>query len=295
MPPRYTYWTIILDGQPTAFRAADRETLLPTLKQLQSKNPGASLKWFARGKVWDSPEEAGSWGAIAGAAAFYEGVGKYSDEAALYADAAQHARDSHAQYLYLLSGAAAASRGRDFKRAQSLLEQAYAIEPDQPKAYYELVMNVYVPQKDMAGVKHTVAQAIDNGIDSYEMESLLASAAQSMGDLPAAIDAIKKIAADRPDSFEVTMRLGELYGQNHDFNQAVIMLTKAIELRPDSALAYEILAGADEQAYNYADADKAYARAAQLAPDNEAYKMSYAAFLKKSNSAGTAKTGTRTP
>ncbi|MGC2274385.1 MAG: hypothetical protein WA571_00090, partial [Candidatus Binatus sp.] len=86
-----------------------------------------------------------------------------------------------------------------------------------------------------------------------------------------------------------------LYGQNHDFNQAVIMLTRAIELRPDSALAYEILAGADEQAYNYADADKAYARAAQLAPDNEAYKMSYAAFLKKSNSAGTAKAGTRTP
>ena len=60
MPPRYTFWTIILDGQPTAFRAADRETLLPTLKQLQSKNPGAVLKWFARGKVWDSPEEAGS-------------------------------------------------------------------------------------------------------------------------------------------------------------------------------------------------------------------------------------------
>jgi hypothetical protein len=60
MPPRYTYWTIILDGQPTAFRAADRETLLPTLKQLQSKNPDAVMKWFARGKVWNTPEEAGS-------------------------------------------------------------------------------------------------------------------------------------------------------------------------------------------------------------------------------------------
>ncbi len=58
MPPRYTYWTIILDGQPTAFRAADRETLLPTLKQLQSKNPDATLKWFAHAQVWDSPEEA---------------------------------------------------------------------------------------------------------------------------------------------------------------------------------------------------------------------------------------------
>ena len=58
MPPRYTYWTIIIDGAPTAFRAADRETLLPTLRQIQARNPDAVLKWFARGRVWDSPEEA---------------------------------------------------------------------------------------------------------------------------------------------------------------------------------------------------------------------------------------------
>jgi hypothetical protein len=57
MPPRFTYWTIILDGQPTAFRAAERDQLLPTLKQLQAKNPGAVLKWFAHGRLWESPEE----------------------------------------------------------------------------------------------------------------------------------------------------------------------------------------------------------------------------------------------
>ena len=38
-------------------------------------------------------------GALAAAATFYDGVGKYSDEASLYADAAQRAHDSHAQYL----------------------------------------------------------------------------------------------------------------------------------------------------------------------------------------------------
>ncbi len=58
MPPRYTYWTIILDGLPTAFRARRREELLPTLRQLQARHPDAALKWFARGRVWDSPEEA---------------------------------------------------------------------------------------------------------------------------------------------------------------------------------------------------------------------------------------------
>ena len=30
MPPRYAYWTIIAGGLPTAFRAAEREELLPT-------------------------------------------------------------------------------------------------------------------------------------------------------------------------------------------------------------------------------------------------------------------------
>jgi 23S rRNA pseudouridine2605 synthase len=58
MPPRYSYWTIILDGVPTAFRARDREDLLPTFKQLQRKNPDAVMKWFARGRLWESPQAA---------------------------------------------------------------------------------------------------------------------------------------------------------------------------------------------------------------------------------------------
>ena len=58
MPPRFTYWTILIDGQATAFRAHEREDLLPTLVQIQRANPGAEMKWFARGRVWDSPEAA---------------------------------------------------------------------------------------------------------------------------------------------------------------------------------------------------------------------------------------------
>ena len=234
-------------------------------------------------------------GAVAAAAAFYEGIGKYSDEASLYADAAGRARDSHAQYLYLVSAAAAASRGRDFKRAQSLLEQAIALQPDEPRAYYALVMKVYTPQADLAGVKHTVAQAIDNGIDRYDMEILLASAAQTMGDRSSAIAALKAIIAESGNSFDVLIRLGGLYAQNRDYNQAVIALSKAIQLRPDSALAFYSLGVAYERAYNYADADKAYARAAQLAPENQTYQTSFAEFHKRSASAGPAQAGTQTP
>lgn len=58
MPPRFTYWTIIAGGQPTAFRAATQDELLPTLRQLQSKHPDAAMMWFARGKLWPSQEAA---------------------------------------------------------------------------------------------------------------------------------------------------------------------------------------------------------------------------------------------
>ena len=58
MPPRFAYWTILAGGLPTAFRAAERDDLLPTFKRIQEKHPDAEMKWFARGRLWASPEEA---------------------------------------------------------------------------------------------------------------------------------------------------------------------------------------------------------------------------------------------
>ncbi len=58
MPPRYAYWTILAGGLPTAFRAADREELLPTFHRLREKHPDAEMKYFQYGKLWASREEA---------------------------------------------------------------------------------------------------------------------------------------------------------------------------------------------------------------------------------------------
>ncbi|MCX6545075.1 MAG: hypothetical protein NTV05_11785 [Acidobacteria bacterium] len=58
MPPRFAYWTIILDGTATSFRAREQAELLPTFNQLKKKNPGAIMKWFSGGTLWDSPEQA---------------------------------------------------------------------------------------------------------------------------------------------------------------------------------------------------------------------------------------------
>jgi hypothetical protein len=56
VPPRYAYWTILIDDKPTAFRAREREELQPTFVQLQRKNTNVVMRWFARGKLWASRE-----------------------------------------------------------------------------------------------------------------------------------------------------------------------------------------------------------------------------------------------
>jgi hypothetical protein len=56
MPPRFVYWTILIDGKPTAFRARDRQELQTTFSQLKRTNEDVVIRWFARGRLWDSPE-----------------------------------------------------------------------------------------------------------------------------------------------------------------------------------------------------------------------------------------------
>lgn len=51
-------WVIVDGSVPTSFRARDPEDLIPTLKQLQRTQPAVALKWFERGRLWDSPEAA---------------------------------------------------------------------------------------------------------------------------------------------------------------------------------------------------------------------------------------------
>ena len=56
--PRHAFWIIIHKQTPTAFRARDRETLLPTLNQLKRTQPDVFLMWFERGRFWKGPGEA---------------------------------------------------------------------------------------------------------------------------------------------------------------------------------------------------------------------------------------------
>ena len=54
----HAFWMILVGGVPTAFRADDRDSLVPTLHQLQRKQADVTLRWFDRGRLWNSPAEA---------------------------------------------------------------------------------------------------------------------------------------------------------------------------------------------------------------------------------------------
>jgi len=54
MPPRYAYWTILVDDQPTAFRSGSQDELMPTFKRLQERHASAQMMWWQNGKLWAS-------------------------------------------------------------------------------------------------------------------------------------------------------------------------------------------------------------------------------------------------
>lgn len=58
MAKNFTCWVIVVGSEPTAFRAREAEDLIPTLKQLQRTQPDVAMKWFERGKLWDSAQQA---------------------------------------------------------------------------------------------------------------------------------------------------------------------------------------------------------------------------------------------
>ena len=58
MARAHSFWLIVDGTVPTAFRARQREDLLPTLHQLQRTQPNVALLWFERGRTWESPKAA---------------------------------------------------------------------------------------------------------------------------------------------------------------------------------------------------------------------------------------------
>ncbi len=96
MPPRYVYWTIIVDGQPTAFRSGSLEDIMPTFNRLKEKQPSAELKWFQNGQLWASRHDAQESVRACGGRAGTARQGSTSADASGKADESESARPERA-------------------------------------------------------------------------------------------------------------------------------------------------------------------------------------------------------
>lgn len=221
-------------------------------------------------------------GAVDGLGTFYMAVERFADAGKLYEEAALR-EEEDAQLRYLLKAGSAYARAEDEgkERAEALFRQAAQLAPQDPRAYQYLAVQVFAPQGDVASAKTVVAEGIHNGADRLTLFLSLAEAAQKAGDRKEAKEALQKALALRQSSFEANYRLGLLYLREKDFNRATLLLRKAAHLRPDSASAFFNLGLAEEGRYQFFDAQKAYARAVELAPNNMSFRVRYQTFQRK--------------
>ena len=140
--------------------------------------------------------------------------------------------------------------------------------------------------KDIGAAQSTTHEGIRNGADPLRLYIALAAAAQMSKNQAVAESAMLKALRYDP-SFSMIMQVAQFYLQSDKAERAASMLQNATEINPASADAFYWLGVAEEREYQYSAADKAYARAAILAPDQ--FRPVYSAFRQRmgnSKSAG---------
>jgi O-antigen ligase/Flp pilus assembly protein TadD len=223
-------------------------------------------------------------GARASLAAFYTVLGRLSKGALLYAGAARDAQSAGARAQYLIVAAETEVRAGNKHSAATLFRRAIQVTPSDPRPYEDLLTRIYGPAKDLGAAQSLTAQGVRNGADPARLYVALSNAAQISGNRTLAESALLKALAYQP-SFTMVVEVGKFYLQNGKFDRAVSMLRKATEIDSASADAFHLLGVAEERDYQYSAADKAYARAAVLAPRE--FRKSYAEFRLRMNKAGT--------
>lgn len=217
-------------------------------------------------------------GAVYGLAGFDDVLGRFKDEARVYAAAAARAHTPRQQAELFLAAGGAAVKAGDNRLAQTFFRRSIKTRPDDSAPYEDLVRLVYGRSGNLAAAQSAVAEGLGNGADPVGLYLALSSVARANNDKALATKTMLKALAYQP-TFSMTMRAGRLYLGLHEYDRAVSMLRKAIGIKPDSAQAFAMLGAAEEANYQYAQADSAYARAAALAPQR--YREVYLQFRKR--------------
>jgi O-antigen ligase/tetratricopeptide (TPR) repeat protein len=220
-------------------------------------------------------------GAVENFASYYETLENFPAEAAIFREAAIRTDNAELRANYFVAAGTAYVMAGERPQAEAAFDAALAAVPQDPVAYQQLVLRVFGPEHNLAAAAALVAEGIDRGVDACKLYLALASAAQAAGDNSEAEAALEKALAVEPSSFEALMQIGALDLASNRFDRAAAWLLRATQADPSSAEAFYQLGLADEGAYEYFAADKAYQHALNLAPNDQRFRAHYAAFRQK--------------
>jgi tetratricopeptide (TPR) repeat protein len=182
---------------------------------------------------------------------------------------------------FLIDAGKAYAAGGYMLTAEGFFRAAMEQAPDDSAPYLALVKSVYGPDRDMQSARAAIDQAAKIGnSDPYDLDLALAQAAAEAHDADTQEDALKGAAAERPEGSEVLLALGEFYLNQSHYDRAAITLQQAADADPSARSFFE-LGRAQEGAYNYYEAEKAYAQAVAFDPRNREMSKYYADFKRR--------------
>ena len=133
----------------------------------------------------------------------------------------------------------------------------------------------------LSSAKAEIERSSRTGQDPFPLYLLLADAARIAGDRDEEKVALLAAVDLRPRSSDTLFRLANVYMQENNFDRAASYYRTIANINPNSAEVFYQLAVAEEGRYGFAEAEKAYARALELAPDNKGVQNRYEELKRK--------------
>lgn len=224
--------------------------------------------------------------AVEGMGVLYAAGGRLAEKGELYKQVALRQTDQATKVRYLLEAAGAYIKAGDDETAEVLLRQVATMTPRDPRPYQYLATRIFAPRGAFDLAKTVLSEGLQNRADPFALSLSLAECAQQIGDQEEVKEALLQALRFQPSSFDTYMRLSLLYIQEKNFGRAVLSLRKALEINPNSAVAFDYLGVAEEGRYRFFAAEKAYAQAVKLEPGNTSFQQRYSAFLQKVTNGG---------
>jgi O-antigen ligase/tetratricopeptide (TPR) repeat protein len=220
-------------------------------------------------------------GSVATLGDFYQSVGKSSERAAMLTQAAARENDPTHRAQYLRDAADAYLSTGQMDSAAKVMQLAIDADPGNADNYTELIARVLAPRGQFEQVQSLMSKGIDQGADACKLALSVINGANALGRADFAEQALDTALKADSTSYDCTMAMGELCLASGRNARAMLLFGKATELRPDSAIAYMELGTAADKNYDYFNAEKAYDRAASIAPGNPDVAERLAGFKRK--------------